>query len=104
MKVQLNSLARVTISTAGVPVQVSSTLIIDVVSVRVTADASNTGSVYIGGSTVTSTSGEELGPNEGLEVSGDDYRSAAMTIDLTSIYVDTATNGNKVRVQYLKRV
>lgn len=74
-----------TVTTAGTRVQLASN---SVTGVILQAPSTNTGNVFIGGSTVSSTSyGAELQPGQ----------STSVAIDNTNkIYIDAATNGDKL--------
>lgn len=98
MAQKLFTLAAITISTAGTRQAISSTAV-PVASYLIEADASNTGKVYVGDSTVASTNGVALSAGESLSAESHEDDE----LDLSDVYVDTATNGNKVRVQYIKR-
>ena len=80
------------IPTAGTRVQISNTPRL-VVSITFKARNGNTGSVYVGGSTVSSTNGVELRPNEGKSY---DFAALRLTVPISDFYLDTATNGNDV--------
>lgn len=75
------------IPTAGTRVQLASN---SVIAVIIQAPSTNTGSIYVGGSTVSNTVyGSQLLPGQ----------SVGLAIDNTNkIYVDTATNGNDVAI------
>lgn len=87
-----------TVTTAGTRVQVSTDALLNVRSAVVQALATNTGVIYVGGSNVDSTHGVTLQPGESitLEVEGDH-------LNLSSVYIDAATNGDKANVIYAAR-
>jgi hypothetical protein len=89
-----------TVTTAGTEVQVSSG-VLTVRSCVIQALAANAGKIYVGGSDVDSTHGAHLSPGASLtlEAPGD----PTAYIDLTNVYVDAETNGDKVNVLYLER-
>lgn len=91
----------VTITTAGVPKIVSTTRLY-VSSVIFQADSTNTGKVYFGSSGVNSSTGIALSAGEQLEVSFDNQYGNNNLIDLSTLYFDTDTNGNVVRVAIFK--
>lgn len=86
----------VTITTAGTRQRVT-TSDISMYSVLIQADPGNTGNVYVGDITVTSLNGEVLAPGDSYIVDLD----PEIELKLADFYVDAATSGNKVRVQYL---
>lgn len=92
----------ITIATAGVAVQVAADTTI-VKSIIFEADPSNSGLVYIGGSNVTSSNGNALNAEQTLEITPDDQRGNAQEFDLSGFWVDSATNGNVVRVSYTRK-
>lgn len=77
-----------TITTAGTRVQLGSNSLSQ--GVVIEAPSTNTGSIYVGGSAVSSSSyGAELQPGQ----------SVGLAVNNTNlVWVDTATNGNKVAV------
>ncbi len=87
--------------TAGTELPLSTTKIL-AYGTRIKAPAGNAGVVYIGDSTVASTTGYELAAGETLNL--DDLLPASQQgepIDLSLVYVDAATNGEGVCVLYL---
>ena len=102
MAQKMFTLAAVTITTAGSRQAISATPT-PTTSVIIEADPTNTGYVYVGDDSVSSSNGSALLPGESLSVDTDVTGHAAEEVYLSDIYVDTATNGNKVRIQYLKR-
>ena len=76
------------VPTAGTRVQISSSLS-QVKAIEFHARSGNTGAMYVGDSTVSSTSGRELRPGEVLALSFGDA-----SIPFNVFYLDTATNGN----------
>lgn len=96
------TLSPVTVSSAGNAVQLSSSSIFTS-SATIQADVDNSGNIYIGDSSVTSSNGIELKPGDVYEFSGDDIRGIGEQIDLSDLYVDAATSNDSVRVTYFKR-
>ena len=80
------------IPTAGTRVQISNTAR-RVLSITFKARNGNTGSVYVGGSTVSSTNGVELRSNEGKSYN---FGAAKVSAPISDFYLDTGTNGNDV--------
>lgn len=69
-----------------------------VLSVTIKALSTNTGKVYIGDHTVASTNGLDLDPRDSLDLVG----VKGSLISLSSIYIDSAVNGEGVRFIYLR--
>lgn len=61
--------------------------------------AANTGAVYVGGSTVSATTGFQLAAAAERAIGPS---SAPTIVDLSQIYVDSATNAEGVTVSYLE--
>lgn len=68
----------------------------------ITAPAANTGNMYVGDSTVTSANGLEL-PKGGAPViiKAPVVNGHQQMFDLSKLYFDAATSGDKLRVAYL---
>ena len=82
-----------TVTTAGTEVQLSNTTN-RVTWVKVKALAANSGIVYIGGSDVSATNGYELSAGNELIVPIAEMTGGSESFD--TLYVDAATNGDKV--------
>lgn len=102
MILKLFTLTPVTIDTAGTREAISGSSV-RCKSVIISADSLNTGKVYVGDSSVSSTNGVELSAGEDIILDADYLGNAEDELDLSDIYVDTASNGNKVRIQYFTR-
>lgn len=100
MAAKLTQLADFTIDTAGSRETLSATSV-RVISVIIAANKSNVGKVYVGDSAVASGVGQELSPGEALSIDAGSRFNHSETLDLADIYVDTETNGNKVKVSYI---
>lgn len=87
--------------TNGVATQLSSSLI-RTSSLIMEADENNTGKIYFGDSSVNTSRGISLSPGQSLSLGFDNVYGGNNKIDLSSIYFDTATTGNKVRVAYIR--
>lgn len=104
-------IATVTVATAGTRVRVTTSNIY-VTSVYFEAlNSGNTGSIYIGDSAVSSTlymSALTAGQGFRLTIDSNPTRpsdaNGGPEINLSSLYVDGTTNGNKVQVSYITRV
>ena len=81
-----------TITTAGTEVQISNTTN-RVRKIQAKALAANSGITYLGVSDVSATNGYELSAGNTIEIS---FAELGGTIAFSSIYVDAATNGDKV--------
>lgn len=81
-----------TVSTAGTEQQISNTAN-RVLWLKAKALAANSGIAYLGVSDVTATNGYELSAGNEVEIN---FKDAGGTIAFSSLYVDVATNGDKV--------
>ena len=81
-----------TVSTAGSEQQISNTAN-RVLWIKAKALAANSGIAYIGVSDITATNGYELSAGNEGEIS---FRELGGSVAFSSIYVDVATNGDKV--------
>ena len=94
--------AQVVVTTAGTRQQLSATAILaDNVSIQ--ANPANTGLIYVGDNTVSSTHCWILSAGQFLSLEGSRRRDGSDWLDLSTIYVDAATSGDKVQWGYLKR-
>lgn len=91
----------VTVTTITTRVQVSATDT-KVVSVIFTADAANTGLTYVGDITVAAANGVPIAPGASVSIGASQIFGNTDEFSLADLYVDAATNGNKLRVNYLK--
>ena len=102
------SLITVTVTTAGTRVQVTSFTTIRPIAAYFEAVGSNTGQIYIGNSSVSSTSyyarlgipSTTSSPSWSITGSSEG-RVGATGIQLSSFYVDSSVNGDKVQVTYI---
>ena len=81
-----------TVSTAGTEQQLSNTAN-RVLWLKAKALAANSGIAYLGVSDVTATNGYELSAGNEIEIN---FKEVGGTIAFSSVYVDVATNGDKV--------
>ena len=81
-----------TVSTAGTEQQISNTAN-RVLWLKAKALAANCGIAYLGVSDVTATNGYELSAGNEIEIN---FKEVGGTIAFSSVYVDVATNGDKV--------
>ena len=80
------------IPTAGTRVQISNTAR-RVLSITFKARNGNTGSIYIGTSTVSSSNGIELRKNESFTYN---FQATGTSAPISDFWVDAATNGDDV--------
>jgi hypothetical protein len=98
MSVKLVTYPQVTVATAGTEQRVVSAPVDKALKLFITAPAANTGSVFIGDSSVSSTRGITVIKGTTLELSLEgEY------IDVHNIWADVATNGDKLDVAVLVR-
>ena len=81
-----------TVSTAGTEQQISNTAN-RVLWLKAKALAANSGIAYLGVSDVTATNAYELSAGNEIEIN---FKEVGGTIAFSSVYVDVATNGDKV--------
>lgn len=98
----------VTVATAGTRVQVTASNIY-VTSVYFEALSGNVGAIFVGDSTVSSVKYmTRLGAGGGFNLSAQPgsvgSSSGGGEINLSTLYVDSATNGDKIMVTYMQRV
>ena len=91
-----------TVTTNGTRVQLSSTAT-TVLSVIVQADGANTGALYVGDSTVSSTDGLQLSPGQSISINAELVGGNSDGFTLTDIYIDSDSNGSKARFAYITR-
>lgn len=98
----------VTVTTAGTRVQTTATTSILVSSVYFEALGTNTNYIYIGLSNVSSTVYiARLDAGHGIAFTSDNsggVRIGGVDIQLSQLWVDGSTNGNKVQMTYQQRV
>ena len=80
-----------TVSTAGTEQQISNTTN-RVLWIKAKALAANSGIAYIGVSDITATNGYELSAGNEVEIN---FRELGGSVAFSTIYVDTASNGDK---------
>lgn len=92
----------VTVASAGTAEQIDSTQI-PVTSIFIEASDTNTGNIYIGDSTVSSSDGIPLAAGQSLSLGSDMIPRQADELYLSDLYIDADTNGNEARISYIKR-
>jgi len=100
MAVVLRTLAQRTVTAAGTEVQLTAATVNNVVKAWVTCPAANTGSIYIGDASVSTTRGIEVPRATTLVL--DCFGTELL--DLNNMWVDAATSGDDFQVTYLERV
>ena len=90
----------VTVAGTAVPLNTATPIPRAASSVLIQADFSNTGSVYIGDSTVTTSTGFELPAGGSIEIGGDHRRLGQDEIILNDLFVNADTSNDKVRVGF----
>lgn len=103
MAVQLKGLGNVSTVTAGTRVPLTALYIITP-GISIKARTTNTGVVYIGASTVSSTNAAfVMAPGDAVEITGPNIRGVEEEFLLSDIYLDSAVNGEGVTVAYITR-
>lgn len=98
MAVVLKTLPTVTVAASGTEQPLASSPVDKAVKVYVTAPASNTGNIYVGDSSVAVTRGTEI-----IKGTTREFFSDGDLIDIQTMFVDVATNGDKAQISYLMR-
>jgi hypothetical protein len=88
-----------TVTTAGTRVQLSSTPTI-VYGLSIQAKAANSGNIYVGDSTVSSSNGHILDAGVELELVPPQIRGIDGEMLLSDVYLDADTNGDGVIFSY----
>jgi len=103
MSLKLNTIADVTVTTAGTRVQVTSSFI-QATTVVIQAKRANTGKIYVGDSSVSSTRGLQLEPGESVSISIDPsgIRGPDELI-MSDLYLDSSVSGEGAKVSYIAR-
>lgn len=100
----ITTLPVVIVAAAGTPVPLSATPIF-ASSIILEADTLNTGQIYWGGAGVSAANGNSIKPSQPYSITCDTNKfdlshGNASKLDLSQIYIDADTNGNKVRITY----
>lgn len=93
---------QVVVASAGTRVPLSASLLASD-NVAIQAHPDNAGHIYVGDSSVDSTHGWVLVPGQFITIEGSRRPSGSDSIDMSSIWVDAATDGDKVQWGYLKK-
>lgn len=103
MAVKLEALGYVTVAAAGSP-EVLTSSEIRTPAVHIQAATTNTGLIYVGGSSLDATHrGLELSPGAGVEITGPSIGGIEEELFLSEVKIDAATSGDKVLVTYFTR-
>jgi len=89
-----------TVATAGTRVQLSATTV-RLREVVVQAKNGNSNTIYFGNSSVSSTNGFQLQPGQSFSLSELSLMTGENSFDLSTMYVDAATNGDQVVIAYI---
>lgn len=92
--------ATVSVADTAVPLSITPKQVIEVV---IQAFKGNTGTICVGDSTVTSTTGIQLDAGEALVLSAPEVSGTPGTIDLSTIYVNSSNAGDLVNIAYTAR-
>lgn len=102
MALKLTQLGQVTVTSAGTRVQITATST-PTYYVTIQADPGNSGTIYVGDSSVSSTvCAAALSAGASIRIEGPKYRNSTDEVVLSDIYVDASANSQKVNVGYLK--
>lgn len=101
MALVIKTAAQVTVTTAGTRVKLlgANASEANVEAVYLSAPAGNTGIIYVGDSSVAAGRGVEVAKGTTFTI----LAPKGEMIDMATINIDAATNGDKVNVTYLKR-
>ena len=99
MSTGLKTRASVTVATAGTRIQIATKVagsrVADVQAVRLEGDDGNAGAIFVGDLLVSATRyATKL-------AAGDSFTIEGSAVDITTIFVDTNTNGSIVQISYL---
>jgi len=106
VKLQMVTMAPVTVTTAGTRVPLTGSSL-KVSYLIIQKHETNADVIYIGDSSVDSSNGIVIGSSlPSLVMSADDTEADEdkCYFDLSEIYIDAASNGDKVRIAYIKQV
>lgn len=94
---------RVTVTTSGTPVQLDSAL--KTPSIIVTADPTNSGTIYVGDISVDASTrlGQPQSANESLELTPPTQYGTQEQIDCSKIYIDSTASNDSVILSWYER-
>ena len=99
MALNIKTLAQKTVTTAGTRVQITTTPLLGVEAIYLSAPAANTGIVFIGDSSVAAGRGVEIAKGTTFTI----LSPKGEMLALESLYVDAATSGDKLNITYVQR-
>ena len=99
--IQLKTMPLTEVLVSNNAVALSSTSL-PVSSVVIQAEYTNVGRIVVGDSTVTNTTGLELGPGDTTSISMESLHKQG-EFDLADVYINSTTSGNKVRCLAFRR-
>lgn len=102
MSTKLTTFSRASLASSNVAQQVASSAIA-VASLTIQAESTNTGSIFIGDSTVTTTSGIEVGPGDCAVLEGPLGPRGPEEFLISEVYIVGANAGDKVRLSAFRR-
>ena len=94
---KIKTIAAVTVTVAGTEQPLSATTVM-VYAVTIVSLSTNTGTQYIGDSTVTSANGIPFTAGDTMELETPQMARATDQFDISKIYVDSSTNGAAFRI------
>jgi len=97
------TLPAVTIVTAGTRVQLTPGANPFANTIIVTASPANSGTVYVGDSTVTAANGQPLSPGESYVISTPSIRGTDEDFFISDVWLDASISGSTARVAYISR-
>lgn len=96
-RLKLVTLPAVTVATAGTE-QAAYAGNLEVFSAIIVSLSTNTGTQYVGDSTVSSSNGLPIAPDGSLEMGPPENMRATDTFNLGEVYLDSSTNGAEFRI------
>jgi hypothetical protein len=102
MSVKLQTVSSVTTAVDNTAISLSASQVLTT-TLTVQAEATNTESVFVGGSSVTTASGLELEPGDVMEIEGPNTRGITEEFDVQDCYIISTTAGQKVRLAGFQR-
>jgi hypothetical protein len=96
-RLKLVTLPSVTVVTAGAE-QPASSSNLEVYSAIIISLSTNTGTQYVGDSTVTSSTGMTLAPDGSLELGVPENMRATDTFNLAEVYLDSSSDAAEFRI------
>lgn len=100
VKMMTGSVIPVPVAGTAVPLDAATPTARAASSVLIQAEFGNTGTIYIGDSTVTTTTGFALCPGDSMEISGDNRTFGQDEVIVNDLFVNADSAGDKVRVGF----